>query len=222
MVLTSPRSFYVDVRFLKRPISRPDGGVKQLHRSELTGLQWAFAGTSESSLDDHGRRFSTWHHWIDSNSDDPVVDRGEMITQENGNVLEKGTMVDPNTGQEDYYEELWEEVPTEKLTSGNNERVCTVLRTGDQEKLGMGMIIRLGDYCQGILKSQGRVTVQRWKWDLIQKDRGYGDWRNILTIGTESENLPCQDLLDLETPPNEGEEIKGADITWTVVEVSTW
>lgn len=219
MVLTSPRSSYVDVRFLKCFISRPDGA--KLYMSGFSGLQWAFAGTSESSVDDDGRRFSTWHHWIDSNSDDPAVDRGEMITQENGRVLEQGTMVDPNTGKEESYEELWEEVPTEKLSSGNNARVCMVLRTEDQEKMSRGMVIRLGDYCQGILKSQGRVIVQRWKWNFSNRADGSGSWRNVLTIGTNSKNLPCDDFLDLETP-NEGQEIKFADTTWTVVEVSTW
>ncbi|KAL8922152.1 MAG: hypothetical protein Q9208_005347 [Pyrenodesmia sp. 3 TL-2023] len=221
IVLTSPRSFYVDVRALENPGiygGGGDGAEAELRHS--SALQWAFAGTSESSLDNQGRRFSTWHHWIDSNSEDPALDKGEMITQADGTVLEKGTTVDPSTGKEESYEELWEELPTEKLTSGNNARVCTVLRTEDQEKMGRGMIIRLGDYCQGIFKKGGEVTVERWEWWNVSEISSSNDkWYKMVTIGTN--DMPCDEVLGSE-PPLEGQKIQRAGITWNVVEVSTW
>lgn len=187
--------------------------------SEFSGLQWAFAGTSESSLDDSGRRFSTWHHWVDSNSDDPPVDTGEMITQDNGNVLEKGNFVSPITGQREYYEELWEEVPTEKLAFGKDPHVCTVLRTEDQEKMSKGMIIRLGDYCQGILKKEGEVTVERWESHVNDVNSKQGKWHKTATVGTDE--MPCDEVLGSE-PPHEGQQINRAGMMWDVVEVATW
>ncbi|KAL8895634.1 MAG: hypothetical protein Q9207_008083 [Kuettlingeria erythrocarpa] len=186
---------------------------------EFSGLQWAFAGTSESSLDDAGRRFSTWHHWIDSNSDDPPVDTGEMITQGNGNVLEKGNVVSPITGQRVYYEELWEEVPTENLAFGNNPRTCTVLRTEDLEKMSRGMIIRLGDYCQGILKKEGEVTVERWEYHFNDTSSNQGKWYKAATVGNDE--MPCDELLGFK-PPREGQQINRAGTMWDVIEVATW
>ncbi|KAL8749013.1 MAG: hypothetical protein Q9184_006974 [Pyrenodesmia sp. 2 TL-2023] len=218
IVLTSPRCFYVDVRALGSPGARAVGGAGL---QQSSALQWAFAGTSESSLDGDGRRFSTWHHWIDSNSEDPPLDKGELITQADGNVLEKGTMVDPKTGQEESYEELWKDVPTgtDIPSLGNNARVCTVLRTEDQGNKGRGMIIRLGDYCQGILKKDGEVTVERWEWYFSHIDSKDGKWYKTVTIGTD--DMPCDEVLGSE-PPHEGQQIKRAGITWNVVEVSTW
>ncbi|KAL9033578.1 MAG: hypothetical protein Q9180_005874, partial [Flavoplaca navasiana] len=144
LVLTSPRGYYVDIRINKSPQPSSDP------RTFDGKLQWAFAGT-KTSIEKDARTISTWHHPIDSLSDDPKPDVGEMTELENGDVLEIGQTINEDTGEVIKYEELWEEL-LPQFWSQDSWRKCVVLKTLNEDKACMGMAIRCGSFAQGILK----------------------------------------------------------------------
>ena len=135
----------------------------------LYELEWAFAGKSHTrplSPSQNGTErasHSVWEHWIDSRSDDPSADEGDLWPQPNGDVLEIGRMIRPSTGLLTDYEELWTDLP---IGTVGEETHCVsiVLRVKESTPNGRGMIIRAGDWCQGILKVREHVTIERWKW----------------------------------------------------------
>ncbi|KAL8700841.1 MAG: hypothetical protein Q9201_005234 [Fulgogasparrea decipioides] len=216
IVLTSPQCFFVDVRVFKGPQQEP------LHSSAYTNaskdLQWAFAGTSQSFNDLDGKRYSIWDHWIDSLTDHPPPDRGEMITLDNGDVLERGSTLNEKTGEVELYEELWTDLPmdAEGLENGH---VCVVLRTESEEGKTKGMVVKIRDWCQGMLKIGNEVTVERWQWtqDAVQKNTG--KWGRTVRIGKAV--LPCTDLLG-DKQAQERTNIQCDGVPWKVIEVTTW
>ncbi|KAL8885574.1 MAG: hypothetical protein Q9215_006592 [Flavoplaca cf. flavocitrina] len=182
LVLTSPRGYYVDIRINKSPQPSSDP-------STFDGkLQWAFAGT-KTSIEKDGRTISTWHHPIDSLSDDPKPDVGEMTELENGDVLEKGEIIDENTGAVTHYEELWQELRTH-FWSQDSWRKCVVLKTVEEDKECMGMAIRCGSFSQGILRRKEGVTVEQW--DFVCGEHA-GSYERLVRLG-EGE-MPCEGLL---------------------------
>lgn len=131
-------------------------------------LEWGFAGTShtEPAVPEPGKvkpSRSVWKHWVDSNSDDPKPDEGDMWPQPNGDTLEKGSTRDPKTGAVTQYEELWADVPVEK-TGIDEGFVSIVLQLYDEAHSARGIVVRVGGWCQGLLKVGNEVTVERWKW----------------------------------------------------------
>lgn len=125
VVLTSPQGRYVDVRVYKRQqYVLPE----HFEKTFAGNLEWAFAGTSKSHHDHSGKQYTVWDHWVDSFTKEPEEDKGEMIRLENGDVLEKGTTIDPETGDLKHYEELWTDLPLTPL-GDRVQRVCVVLQT---------------------------------------------------------------------------------------------
>ena len=86
-----------------------------------------------------------------------------MWARPNGDVLERGKMIKPGTGLVTTYEELWRDLEVEVV---GQEKTCTsvVLRAQDDGKGLRGMVIRVGGWCQGILKVGNDVTIERWQW----------------------------------------------------------
>ncbi|KAL8724976.1 MAG: hypothetical protein Q9166_007650 [cf. Caloplaca sp. 2 TL-2023] len=211
IVLTSPRNFYVDVRVYNIPQTQTPPA-----RNTFDGhLQWAFAGEKDSYYSG-GKNISTWGHWIDSLSDDPVqLDTGEMIELEGGDVLEKGEVVDEETGEVRRYEELWGEVELDTVEGGEG-RTCVVARTDEEGVDWRGMMIRIGGFCQGILKGRDGLAVERWEW---VRGEGGGKWERTVRFG-EGE-LPCGEIVD-GGEFEEGVKMDCGGIRWVVVEVATW
>ncbi|KAK8124674.1 uncharacterized protein PG998_000433 [Apiospora kogelbergensis] len=99
IVLTSPKRHFVDVR-LRIPLQK-EGGSQQ--------LDWAFAGTSSHDAA-ASPPHSVFRHWVDSRHEDAeaVVDEGDMVPSQNpGETVESGSMVNPDTGVLQPYEECW-------------------------------------------------------------------------------------------------------------------
>ncbi|OBZ68900.1 hypothetical protein A0H81_11008 [Grifola frondosa] len=67
-----------------------------------------------------------------------------------------------------------------------------------------GMIVRVGQFCQGIVKKGDVVHVERWKWM-----DGLG-WRSIAKIGDA--NLPCEETW--RDGIKEGEIISEGGLDW--------
>ena len=217
IVLTSQTSHYVDVRVYKEPYQKVLDEGQPLKSED--SLEWAFAGISSTTMG-VGKSgsappvHSIWEHWIDSKTENPQPDEGDMWPQENGDVLERGTQIHPVTGLQTEYEELWGDMEIEGIVN-DNERVSVVLKLEvDDGKSTRGMIVRIGRWCQGILKSGGSLTVQRLHWNTE-----LNKWDTKVDIGHGS--LPslaaCYDRLfegkSTYSSPN-GE--------WKFVEVFRW
>ncbi|KAL8784899.1 MAG: hypothetical protein Q9213_003712 [Squamulea squamosa] len=173
IVLTSPRGYYVDIRVCNKQQAHLSSDPKTFNGQ----LQWAFAGTKET-LQIGGRTISTWHHPIDSLSDDPKPDKGEMIELEDGDTLEKGETVDEETGEVVRYEELWEELPLDSMKKEAGP-VCIVLKIDEAHGVeGSGMVIRIGGYCEGIFKDSQGITIERWEW---VEGEGGGKWERTVS-----------------------------------------
>ncbi|KAL9610405.1 MAG: hypothetical protein Q9167_004888 [Letrouitia subvulpina] len=208
LVLTSRQSrYFVDVRVFKEP------------RSTTNTLQWAFAGTSESWYDEsNGKKFARWSHWIDSKTQEPEVDQGEMITLDNGDVLERGTNVDAVSGEETVYEELWRDL---EITAVGAEDgcVCAVFRVDDEEKNARGLFVRVGGWCQSILKIGTEMTVERWEWVARQSEPVHGDWARIVHVGLE--DLLCPADVPFGNPQKLNV-VEKKGFTWRLVEYGIW
>lgn len=107
----------------------------------------------------------TWTHWVDSQKPDGYEDDGFMYDQHDGLTWEKGVMEYPKTGKPTPYEEVWEDFAPAKDAAGNMIAATLVhTETGNSAK---GMVIRVGDWIQGILRdAAGNITVERWHYEV--------------------------------------------------------
>lgn len=169
-------------------------------------IDWAFAGNSRAKPQEgHENGMSllshtVWDHWIDSKSNNPGVDEGDMWLQEDGDVLERGKQKNPDTGEETTYEELWHDLEVIPLGDKRN-RSSVVMRTDDQQKDVRGMAVKIGGWCQGILKTRNDLTVERWErkptddgeslvYDDNEEGRTRNDWIRTFRCGQGA--LPCR------------------------------
>ena len=131
-------------------------------------VEWAFAG--RSSIKPQGARengmvklsHTVWDHWIDSKSDNPDPDEGDMWVRKDGDVLERGKQTHPVTGEETEYEELWHDLEVDAMGKKQN-RNSLVLRADNPERDVRGMAVKVGGWCQAITKAGGALTVERWE-----------------------------------------------------------
>lgn len=208
-------------------------------------LDWAFAGTSHATPGPKDRGdgepwHSAWEHWVDSRSDHPPPDEGDMWPQPNGDILEKGSSRDPKTGVVSEYEELWADLPVDRV-GGEAHFISAVLRLQDDERNARGMVVRVGGWCQGLLKIGNDVTLERWKWvpkgpglkadaaliDAMETDKTHdqvdpddvGDWVRVARLGVGF--LPCAVTFN-PVMAKEGTVIEAGDASWKVVEKYQW
>ncbi|KAK3940329.1 hypothetical protein QBC46DRAFT_354316 [Diplogelasinospora grovesii] len=227
MVLTSPERRFVDLRIL-----HPDpNGDKNTCELPPERLEWAIAGTSSSwplspPLDEgngpvmHAR----WEHWIDSRTLDVenAADEGINYPRPDGTTLEKGRMVNPATGLEADYEELWVSIPpSRKLLHdwdrpNNNEGelaiVVIVLQLHNDPLEKRGMVVRVGDYCQGLLRKGDNITAERWVFEI------HGEPSIVEKVGEGL--LPCALAMDAGEKMFKGQQVTIGDDVWNVVEVA--
>lgn len=207
-------------------------------------LEWAFAGKSHSTISkDSSMQLShtVWDHWIDSRSNNPDPDEGDMWVQPNGDILEKGKSKDTATGEEIEYEELWHDLHVEAFGKKDN-RSSLVIRADNPERNIRGMAIKIGGWCEGILRVEDELTVERWEWkspiDMASKvassetnkesGRTFNDWVRTIKIGKRT--LPCKELCErtggkfglnaVLTSSTDNEWKK--DIEWKVAEEYYW
>lgn len=222
----------------------------------VTRLDWAIAGTSSSWTRTNGEgegegeqsgsssggggrevRCSRWTHWIDSRvpaGTDPITaaaDEADMYPQPDGTTLEKGRMVNPATGVEAEYEELWADEEPGSIPGasdgydpdgGRPRRGCVVLELEDERRSARGLIAVLGRYCQGLVRVGDAIGAQRWRHvDGEDGDEGGGGgWRAEIVVG--SLDLPCeQAVLQASSSVMEvGQALRHGEDVWRVVESS--
>ena len=135
-----------------------------------------------------------------------------MYEQEDGDVLECGQNVDAETGAVNKYEELWHDIGVQ-LVGQEKDHLSAMLIANDKSHDTKGMIVRVGDWCQGILKVGEDTTVERWHWS--HKDH----WQLVAKLGQKS--LACGatfDRISLEL----GKVIRHHDLDWKVIELYAW
>lgn len=179
-------------------------------------MEWAFAGksyTTQISIGDgvNTPQHSLWEHWIDSKSDNPSVDEGDMWPQPNGDVLERGTQKHPVTGLDCEYEELWGELDVE-VVGNEKSRISVVLETEISDKNARGLVVRVGRWCQGILQIGDKLTIERWQWV-------NSEWNRTARIGDGV--LPC-DATFIDRTLSEEDLVRSGDRLWKVVENFHW
>ena len=218
VVLTSFTSHYVDIRVNKA--KHQAESHQNLEANSLGILEWAFAGVSRVTKGESPSHPShtVWQHWVDSQSDDPARDEGDMYPQGNGDVLEKGTQKHPKTGEQTEYEELWTDLDIDIIPEEGG-RYSTVLKaeSGDAK----GLFIRIGGWCQGILKAGNDLTVERWRWASEENDphQGPGYWKRIVRIGNGE--LPSPTLFRAAAD-NADTAVVSGNLKWEVIENHRW
>lgn len=146
-------------------------------------------------------------HWISSRAVDPagVSDVGDMYPQDDGTTLEKGSMLNPETGRVSDYDELWLDLlpPASDVTA--------VLQVDDEAAGVKGMAVWIGSLCQGIARDADGVTLERW-------ERGDDEaWTRTARMG--SREMPCASVVTGKVVlEQDGVVACGGDM-WKVVEL---
>ncbi|GKU02217.1 hri1 protein [Fusarium langsethiae] len=209
LVITSPRlKRFVDLRILL-----PDNdSTSQDDTLPFSRLDWAIAGTTVSTRkpDPSGdlTSHSTFHQWISSR--ELVNDSGFMYPQPGEDLtLEKGSMVNPDTGVDTAYEELWHDA-TPTAVPGEPDVRALVLQTEDEKAGVRGCVVRLGRHAQGLIRVGREIALERWEWT-------EGGWKRTARVGDEG--LPIEKILG-EEMLDEGDSVDGGGRTWKVIEAS--
>ena len=173
---------------------------------------------------------NTWEHWIDSKSDAPDSDEGDMTLQSDSTVLEEGTNVDATTGTVEHYQELWQDLPVDAIGKKRN-RSSLVLRADCPDENVKGLMVKVGSWCQGIVKTDGKLTIERWRRQPKGSNEGNGssaqgdestrtrnDWIRVFRMGNGA--MPIETVCS-QTDGRFGlnAKVKAADeVNWRVIE----
>lgn len=119
-----------------------------------------------------------------------------MFPQTDGRTLEKGSMIDPKTGWMEDYEEMWKDVAATNCGDKSGRVKCAVLimestrlSKGNEEK-ARGMVVRVGQFCQGIVRVGDGLALERWEW------KEEGGWKRSCRMGDMF--LPCGVAMDFD------------------------
>ncbi|OJT12843.1 hypothetical protein TRAPUB_10678 [Trametes pubescens] len=201
IVLTTPRRRFVDLRFFK-----PTSASTQPSTSSptFTALEWGTAGYS-AGTSTHG----TWTHEISSSPAHPDDETDEGTMEPHTSLpdveIERGSMAHLDTGEVREYEEAWRAVPVLPDASGRRVAVLLEMRREDGKR---GAVVRVGQYCQGIVRDGGDISVQRWLWTA-------GAWAKAGQVG--GFDIPCDATwADVQ----EGDTVERSGAVWDVKEVA--
>lgn len=220
IVLTSPERRFVDLRIFKSVASEENDAKVPLAR-----LDWAIAGNSSSEPrfdESQGVHYShcQWRHWINSRTADTdgAADEGDNfpVPSDVSLTLEKGRMVNPATGVETAYEELWK---TGNIDGPPEDEglVCLVLRWEGPESDGIvrrGLVVRIGQHCQAFAREGDDISIERLQWE---KDSGR--WVTNARIG--SKELPTDFVTMVGRQAEIGDEVDVGSDCWVVIEKAT-
>jgi hypothetical protein len=152
--------------------------------------------------------------WLDSKEDNPEIHSMILNYHPDGKrYIRTGTVADPGYRNPQVFAENWANTDvhaTEREPPGRP--CCIVLRTTSDSAVAEGLIVRVGQYCQGIIKVDGEMSAERWYWD------EFDEWERLFHIGPQF--IPCAMALDNET--RKGAILRFGAIVWEVCEVSRW
>ncbi|CAE7216552.1 hypothetical protein PTNB85_06651 [Pyrenophora teres f. teres] len=242
LVLTSPKRTFVDIRIYK-PFTMSNALKPLPNVGEPQRLEWAFGGTSSSRPitlpspgPQHGKSqkrieeeswtnitHSTWVHWIDSRfavgSKTIPVDEGDMYPIAKDLTLEVGHAFHPALGAVKTHEEMWRDVDT-VATNDAGTKLCVVLRCQAEHVGVRGLVVRVGQFCQGIIMEREATTVERWEWNghhpsTTEKEK----WQRTVRIGGAF--LPCSVAFRAQVL-GLGAVVRFHDFEWVVEELWEW
>ena len=115
--------------------------------------------------------------------------------------------------------QMWEDVEV-KAVGGRKSIVAVMMRMEDVDKQAQGMIVRVGQYIQGVVMQGNMSVVERWEFvDKEDKGGADGQWTRTVKIGEQS--LPCAALFE-EQELNYGTAVSASELTWVVEELAQW
>ena len=162
-------------------------------------------------------------HWLDSRvavGNAIPVDEGDMYDLGEGMFLEHGSAFHPHLGRVAGHEELWRDVDPLSTNAGKSN-VCIVLRCQDDGRGVRGVVVRVGQFCQGVLQIGTDVTTERWEFDFHDdadaEERGV--WKR--TARTGNLFLPCAVTFKPEVMQLGGR-VQHGDFEWVVEECWEW
>lgn len=217
IVVTSPNRRFVDIR-----VTKPLPESSSAPPLPLDRLDWAIAGTSSSWLRDDGKGGQVsrgqWRHWVDSRTTKPedATDEGDNYPQEDGTTLEKGAMVNPATGKETEYEEVWIDVEPRSTAPNAAAQFVVIQTTGEAEDGTRGSVVRVGHISQGFIRRGDSMLAERWEWS------GEKGWeRTVVVSHGDGLALPLGEALQEGSDlPSVGEGIEIGGLKWEVIEKS--
>jgi hypothetical protein len=192
---------------------------------------------------------SRWYHVVDSHHVDAsaVLDQGTLVPQPDGiTSLESGTMMKPGTDQLQAYEEAWVDMPLKPDSEGkiftvvlhfnhehnayDEERQSHIAATHESATSmpaispSCGVVVRIANRCQGILRIGDRVTIEQWELDpLVTKfevasdaqRQERGSWKRVVRVGDDF--LPCAVTFQPERI-GVGSKVEYGSMAWKVTE----
>ena len=191
-----------------------------------------------------------WTHWVDSrvvysadskNGDEAPADEGDMyrMPEDQRLTLEKGRMVNPKTGREEEYEEVWGPDDDDEEGEEGSQSRCVVWEIDDEAGSKKGRIVRVGRWTQGILRRGDELLCERWKlmgaggedkerrWKLDARVGGYFGGEEGRKLDDKDETLAFPEaLVDMMITAGEpgkerkvGDTVKGSNgDVWTLME----
>jgi hypothetical protein len=203
-----------------------------------------------------------FYHEIDSRGPASMKmgDEGHMFALPNGDCIEVGIMQNPTTRLPELYREYWTAPPSPlgdghrtfqgrpclvaKTLTGLSSKAITNADAQYRQSRNQGVIIRVGDHCQGLLQvvrpdGQSELLVERWlkvledeKSSQLHEDsvaaatvrQGSGadwlkDWRSNTPLDEQVDALlPCMWVCNKQRKLND--EITARGVTWKIVEVA--
>lgn len=215
VALTVPSGRYVDIRF-KVFNTTNDAGSGSSVKEDAHGFPgYATAGMSFTHMPQGTETCPAyestihvqWEHSIDS-SRTFDTDGADMYLLSNGDTMEIGFMM--LRGEWKMFKEYWingASEPTPPYVA--MELVPTKGEEGEK-----GMVIKIGNYCQGILQNSSELWVERWHTE------SNNEWKlDSRSTSSQDTVLPCQWLIAEVRKLGESLELGGR--LWKVVETST-
>ncbi|GAA5939406.1 hypothetical protein JCM3775_001701 [Rhodotorula graminis] len=224
LVISGRSGFYLDLRIDKAACSRSPSPTPRKNPSRADPrISWATAGRKELLPLEPGqehprarftalldsRRPSSSSSPSPDNEDDSAPDEGSFEPLSNGDVLERGFMLRPETGLVAPYEEVWR-----RLAVKPDARVVFLELVaspgGRSERAYVG---RVGEWELGLVDGGegGFGAVRR------ERRRDDGRWETTFEAGAGAE-LPS--LADFDVPRDGTTEVELAGRTWRVIEAS--
>ncbi|KAF2813929.1 uncharacterized protein BDZ99DRAFT_567642 [Mytilinidion resinicola] len=152
----------------------------------------------------------------------PVLDAGVLhpVPHDAALTLETGVMTYSPTGLQTPYEEMWRDVAATAADVGTEAKYSVVLTLEMPLICARGMVVRVGQWCQGVLMIGAQVTCERWEfvWEDGKKGRD-GEWVRRVRLGDGF--LPTG--VAFRTPEVKvGNTCKNGDMVWVVREKFEW
>lgn len=219
-------------------VSAPSNTTPRAPKQEHTALDWGFTGASYSTPSHSPHPIygafshSTWAHWLDSRvpAGEPIPsDAGDMYDIGGGLFLEHGHAFHPHLGRVASHEEAWEDVEAVSTVArpdlaqeGRGRKVCVVLRAQDDVRGVRGVVVRVGQFCQGIVRVGGDITTERWEADLEEDVADGQEERRWKRTGRTGSGFPPCSVTFRPEIVGLGGTVAYDGVEWVVEEVWEW